>query len=104
MMQYFFDRVENFVGKGENAGYQHFLLFPQCFLNDSSSESSKVWIVWSWFNNVNKVIILCDLFKLSLYHTCENVIISKLSLLIKISDEVCMRERERARGRERDIV
>ena len=24
-------RVENTVGKGENAGYQHFLLFPQCF-------------------------------------------------------------------------
>ena len=26
--QYF----ENIVGKGENAGYQHFLLFSQCFL------------------------------------------------------------------------
>ena len=26
------DRVENIVGKGENAGYQHFLLFPQRFL------------------------------------------------------------------------
>ena len=26
-----FDRVENTVGKGENAGYQHFLFFPQCF-------------------------------------------------------------------------
>ena len=25
-------REENIVGKGENAGYQHFLLFPQCFL------------------------------------------------------------------------
>ena len=23
---------ENIVGKGENAGNQHFLLFPQCFL------------------------------------------------------------------------
>ena len=23
---------ENIVGKGENAGKQHFLLFPQCFL------------------------------------------------------------------------
>ena len=27
----FFDRVKNIVGKGENAGYQHFLLFPKCF-------------------------------------------------------------------------
>ena len=26
-----FDTVENIVGKGENAGYQDFLLFPQCF-------------------------------------------------------------------------
>ena len=26
-----FDRVENTVGKRENAGYQHFLLSPQCF-------------------------------------------------------------------------
>ena len=25
------DWVENIVGKGENAGYQHFVLFPQCF-------------------------------------------------------------------------
>ena len=24
-------RVENIVGKGENAGYEHFLLFPPCF-------------------------------------------------------------------------
>ena len=24
-------RVENIVGKGENAVYQHFLLFLQCF-------------------------------------------------------------------------
>ena len=27
--------VENIVGKGENTGYQHFLLFPQCFQKDS---------------------------------------------------------------------
>ena len=25
---------ENTVGKGENAGDQHFLLFPQCFLHN----------------------------------------------------------------------
>ena len=28
-----FDRVGNTVGKRENAGYQHFLLFPQGFPN-----------------------------------------------------------------------
>ena len=32
----FFDRVENTGGKRENAGYQHFLLFPKCFPKPSS--------------------------------------------------------------------
>ena len=31
MMISVFDRVENAVRKGENAGDQHFLLFPLCF-------------------------------------------------------------------------
>ena len=26
-----FERIKNIVGKVENAGYQHFLLFVQCF-------------------------------------------------------------------------
>ena len=30
-LKFVFGRIENMVGKGENAGYQHFLLFPQCF-------------------------------------------------------------------------
>ena len=34
------------VGKGENAGYQHFHLFPQRFLKASFSGASKVGIVW----------------------------------------------------------
>ena len=29
--KFFLGWVENIVGKGENDGYQHFLLFPQCF-------------------------------------------------------------------------
>ena len=31
MAEFVFDRIENIAGKGENAGNQHFLLFPQCF-------------------------------------------------------------------------
>ena len=46
MMIYILDMVENTVGKGENAGYQHFLLFPQCFPKLSSLGSLKVGIVW----------------------------------------------------------
>ena len=32
--------VENMVGKGENAGFQHFLLFPLCF-----QKASFLWVV-----------------------------------------------------------
>ena len=41
-----FNRVENTVGKGENDGYQHFLLFPQFFPKPSSLGSLKVGILW----------------------------------------------------------
>ena len=40
-MVYVYDRV------GENAGYQRFLLFPQCFQSLSFSGSFKVVIVWA---------------------------------------------------------
>ena len=40
-----FDEIENTVGKGENAGYQHFLLFPQCFPKPSSFGLLQVGIV-----------------------------------------------------------
>ena len=38
--------VENIEGRGENAGYQHFLLFPQCFQKHSFSVSLKLLIDW----------------------------------------------------------
>ena len=49
-MNLFMGRVENSVGKGENAGYQHFLLFPQisrnfafsCYASAESSVSSPI--------------------------------------------------------------
>ena len=31
ILNIFFHRTENIVGKEENAGYQHFLVFPQWF-------------------------------------------------------------------------
>ena len=42
----FFHWMENIVGKAEIAGYQHFLLIPQCFQNAFSSSTSQVIIVW----------------------------------------------------------
>ena len=44
--QFILERIENIVGKGENAGYQHFLLYPQCFQKAAFSGSLKVGIVW----------------------------------------------------------
>ena len=59
-------RIENIVGKEENAGYQHFLLFPQCFQTAFSSGVSKVVIVWQRFKKKvvvgflkNQVQLLC---------------------------------------------
>ena len=37
------DRVENIVGKGKIADYQHFLIFPQCF-----QKGFFHWVVKSW--------------------------------------------------------
>ena len=35
-------RVQNIVGKGENAGYQHFLLFPTMFSKGAYSRVIKI--------------------------------------------------------------
>ena len=69
MMRLLFNRVENIVVKGENAGYLQFLLFPQCscFLNHFSSGSLKFGIVWQCVKPVN----YCNLGK------SENVLFGK---------------------------
>ena len=46
IIKFVYHRIENIAGKEENAGYQHFLLFPQCFEKAVSSSVSKVVIVW----------------------------------------------------------
>ena len=42
MAEIILDKIEKIVGKEENAGYQYFLLFPQCFQEALSSGSLKV--------------------------------------------------------------
>ena len=49
-------RVENIVGKGENAGYQHFLLFSQCF---QKAIFFKVVISRDFVVNSSESIIVC---------------------------------------------
>ena len=46
MVIFVFDRAKNIVGKGENAGYQHFFLFPQRFQKASVQVSLKIEIVY----------------------------------------------------------
>ena len=41
-----FDRIKNTFGQGENAGYQHCVLFPQCFPKRFSLGSLEARIVW----------------------------------------------------------
>ena len=53
MLKFLNDMVENIVGKGENAGDQHFLLLPQCFQNALSTGSSKAGTVWQRISNLN---------------------------------------------------
>ena len=43
-----FDKKKKIVGKGINAGYQHFLLFPHCFEKAAFQDTSKCVIVWEW--------------------------------------------------------
>ena len=38
-----FDRAENIVGKGENAGYQHFLIFFTIFYH--VRDISTIWAI-----------------------------------------------------------
>ena len=52
------DRVENIVMNGENAGYQHFLLFPQYFSNDSFPGSFKVELCVNWFTRNDPLFAL----------------------------------------------
>ena len=53
-------RIEN-MGKGENTGFQHFLLFPQCFQKLSHSGFLKVRIVLLRVNCIKSVQFLDSL-------------------------------------------
>ena len=72
-----FDSVANIVGKGENAGYQHFLLFPQCFEKASIPDTSK------------SVTVSC----LTYYYTIQSLVSPA-----DVNFEKFLRERENARN------
>ena len=43
---------------GENAAYQHFLLFSQCFQKTSLLGSLKVWIVFQSIESLSNSLLL----------------------------------------------
>ena len=51
-------RVEKIVGKEENAGYQHFLLFPKCFQKASLSRSLKCGL---WCKELTNYHVICKI-------------------------------------------
>ena len=53
-----FDRTENIMEKGENAGDQHFLLFHNVYKNISlfKVESVWVWIRLAWVTGIYSVL------------------------------------------------
>ena len=63
-------RVENIVGKGEYAGYQHFLLFLQCFLKLSFLEVSQVrdCVVMGKVNNLSNLQLISSVTTEILYN------------------------------------
>ena len=69
MIIFVFDRVENIVEKEENAGYQPFLLFPQCFEKALSHTHQKVSLFGNVLTRVNSTALQsylpCCLHKLS---------------------------------------
>ena len=58
------EMVENTLGKGENAGNQHFLLFPKCLQKPSSSGSFKVMVVCKRVRNKHVNLTFNDSSKL----------------------------------------
>ena len=68
--------IENIVGKGENAGNQQFLLYPQCFLLDQKTE-----II------ILAIFVVCNFFKFgSVQKNCHLV----MSLITLISSDALL--------------
>ena len=82
MINYVPERVENIVGKGKNASYQHFLLFSQCFQKPFcpmllkpgclSGECDGLMTWWLWVRYPVEANFLSGVFSpLTSAETCE---------------------------------
>ena len=73
------------VEKGENASYQHFLLFTQCFQKISFPEVLEVGIVWQRDNVHVQFLIFCVLNYCIMIHCVIKDILVSLP-----SDNLCL--------------
>ena len=61
-----FNRIENIVGKGENADHQHFLLFPQCFQQTLfPQERQKSSLCGNFIDSVRETETILNLMKIA---------------------------------------
>ena len=73
-VRFVLDRIENIVGKGENAGYQYFLLLLECFQIASYLWSLKLVNVCKWVNLVYyQCFPIYFPIYLTLYHTMPSL-------------------------------
>ena len=80
MTKFVLDKIQNIVGKEKNAGYQHFLLFPQCFQKALSSGSLKVVIMWSRDKEMESDLYPSNLYYIQNY-TTENYYLLNVTVL-----------------------
>ena len=75
---------ENIVGSGENAGNQHFLLFPQCFLLLSKTE-----IIMLSANGLNLVVIVFNSTKRQNFRLVQIESVSRRQIKHNSKLEIC---------------
>ena len=73
MMISVFDKVKNIVEKGDNAGYQHFLLHPHCFSPQKRKNENLLgyveFLVCEYFHSLSTDILSFGELYLILYQT-----------------------------------
>ena len=77
----FLGNVENMVGKGENAGFQHFLLFPLCFQKPSFFGVVKSRLC-------DKELKTCSFYHLQTFNPLSDDKILDWSKLKQIADDI----------------
>ena len=62
-MEFVYDRIENILGKGENAGYPQFFFFQQCFQKEFSFWLLKFRIVKKQVYLSHEPFVACKFFQ-----------------------------------------